>query len=229
LVEVDSIPSTQDSLAGHVRTGAEDVAVIRALTQTAGRGRFEREWHSPRGCSFSISIALFDYRDWPKPELLGIALAIAAAETAACDLAWPNDLVHDSNEGLRKVGGVLGEMVRTPDGSRVPVIGIGLNLRPGAFPDDIPGVSLEELGKQHNGDVVLSRLIDAVEHVPEPTDWAALAGDWSRRDKTAGKSYILPGDRIGRGVGISDHGHLIVAVDGEIVESPSADLVFKEV
>jgi BirA family biotin operon repressor/biotin-[acetyl-CoA-carboxylase] ligase len=112
--------------------------------QTAGRGRFERRWESPRGKSLLFSVLLR-----PSPEELPAArrhLAVAAVSLAlveaardvanvAVQLKWPNDLIvrngiaanrtfGDGMAGDKKVAGVLAEA--TSDGAIV--VGAGVNV-----------------------------------------------------------------------------------------------------
>jgi BirA family biotin operon repressor/biotin-[acetyl-CoA-carboxylase] ligase len=61
----------------------------------------------------------------------GVAASEAVAEVGGFDarLKWPNDLVVDD----RKLAGILAEA----DGASGVVVGMGLNLRSGAFPPEI--------------------------------------------------------------------------------------------
>src|SRR5438105_13243686 len=153
LVELQAIDSTQRFLRGLIDEGSMDMGAVLALEQTAGVGRYGRNWHSPKGSSLALSLALHDYADWPAPNFLGMAVAIAAAQALDCDVAWPNDLVltpaysggsvfsgrdgASLSQSYKKVGGVLSEIARAPDGRLVPLVGIGVNLTTVDFPPDI--------------------------------------------------------------------------------------------
>lgn len=106
--------------------------LLVAESQTAGRGRAGRSWHSVPGGALTFSLA------WrfalPIQGLLGLPLAVgvALAEALALfdvrvGLKWPNDVLKDGN----KLAGILVETVAMPasrQGGTWAVIGIGLNL-----------------------------------------------------------------------------------------------------
>lgn len=98
---------------------------IRADTQTAGRGRFQRTWISDRGglwLSAVVPLAHGDLERRTLPLAAGLAVCSALNEVGvrAFRLRWPNDvLVQD-----RKVAGLLIDQF-VPG---LAVIGIGLNV-----------------------------------------------------------------------------------------------------
>ena len=114
--------------------GAEGLCII-AREQTEGRGRLDRNWHSPKDAGLYFSIILrpsFKLFRWP---LISLAAALAVSDALAnvsqlrVDIKWPNDVVL----GDRKLAGILAETVETPDGAAV-VLGIGINLTSENFP-----------------------------------------------------------------------------------------------
>lgn len=241
LIELDSVDSTQSLLANFVREGRNTVAAVLAHEQTAGKGRAGRTWYSPRGESLSLSLALYDYADWPAPQFLSMAIAVAAAEAFDCDLAWPNDLVinpsarvgskddGEMSQRYRKVGGVLSEIVRAPSGTRIPVVGMGVNLAVAEFPQELEGVatSLALAGRERMDSAeACRRIISAIERVPEPNDWPSISASWERRDCTIGKLYRMPDGRIARAVRVGDRGQLVAVCGSDQVEVPSAEALF---
>ena len=129
VLRFESVPSTNLEAAEHAVKGAAEGLCIVAAEQTAGRGRLDREWVSPKGAGLYFSIVLrptFQQSDWP---LLTLMAAVAVHDTllVSCavqtDIKWPNDvLVAD-----RKLCGILAETVETKAG-RAVVLGIGINL-----------------------------------------------------------------------------------------------------
>lgn len=107
--------------------GAPEGALVVADHQTAGRGRWGREWLSEPGASLLFSVVLRP--PGGPPPLLSTAAGIAvcrALETearVACSLKWPNDVVVEG----RKIAGILVETHSAP-GDAV-VVGIGINHR----------------------------------------------------------------------------------------------------
>ncbi|KAA0224392.1 biotin--[acetyl-CoA-carboxylase] ligase [Fimbriimonadia bacterium ATM] len=221
----DSVESTQDYVVSAVLEGRTDLGGALAGHQTRGRGRHGRKWFSPPGSSLSLSVAFWDYADWERPELLGCAVALAAAEAFDCGVQWPNDVVIAG----RKVGGVIVELPQDSAGRRIPVVGVGINLGVEAFPPDVDGdpTSLQSEGHDvPTADAAARAILDALRSVPEPTEWASLRERWGGRDETVGKAYKLPGGKPGIARGISESGWLIVESDGDVVIVPSADAWF---
>jgi len=128
---VDSTGSTNADLAARARAGEDGGVALVALEQTAGRGRLDREWVSPRGSSVAISLLLRPRPAFPQwgwlSILAGMAVSSALAELAAdpsqVTLKWPNDVLI----GGAKVCGILSERIERPDGARA-VVGMGINV-----------------------------------------------------------------------------------------------------
>ena len=223
-VELAETPSTQAVAAEGVSAGEGPGAVL-ALHQTAGRGRFDRVWLSEPGASLNLSLAMRGYADHPEPWLVGMALAIAAAGSLHCRLRWPNDLVLDG----KKLGGILTDIVQDPQGRRIPVVGIGINLNQRAFPDEIADRAIS-LAQHREGTyepfAIAQSILARLEDMPEPTHWRALETAWALFDDTPGKRYLLPDGREAVGLGVGPHGELLCAVDGESLTVMAGDALF---
>ena len=127
--------STNADLLALARSGAEDGLWLRALRQTAGRGRLGREWQSPEGNLYASTLVRLRAGD-PPAATLALVAAVALQETvstflvagicqgttdagATLVLKWPNDLLL----GDAKLSGVLLE--RSED---AVVVGYGVNI-----------------------------------------------------------------------------------------------------
>jgi BirA family transcriptional regulator, biotin operon repressor / biotin---[acetyl-CoA-carboxylase] ligase len=113
--------------------------VAVADEQTAGRGRHGRTWTARPGAALLVSVRLRPALPPERLHLVTLAGAVAATE-AVHDVAgfearvkWPNDVVVDG----RKLAGILAEA----DGAGVVVVGMGLNLRAGAYSDELADVA----------------------------------------------------------------------------------------
>ena len=78
LISFDKIPSTQDYAHDLIaQRTASDKTVITALAQSAGRGRYKRNWVSHHGNLYSS----FIYKVVERDPRLSYAVAVAIAET----------------------------------------------------------------------------------------------------------------------------------------------------
>ena len=111
--------------------------VALAEHQTAGRGRMDRQWHSPGSSGLCLSMA---YTFGTRPQLLPcLTLAIGVGAVSALEkngargigLKWPNDLVVSDG----KLGGILTEVRPTSIDEVTIVTGIGLNYDFRGHPD----------------------------------------------------------------------------------------------
>lgn len=214
-VELESLDSTQNYVARCLRgdSGPPAPGVLLAREQTAGRGRFDRAWWSPPGSSLSMSLVFAAYPDAARPWLIGMAVAVAAATVVHCRLKWPNDLIVNS----RKIGGVLTEMMRGPQGRAIPVVGIGINLTQREFPPDIAPAAtslLLEYGAAPEANVLARRIVGVLSDLPEPDDWTSLAPVWNQFDDTKGRRYRLNSGEWGTAIGIGPQGELLCEVEG---------------
>lgn len=140
LLETDS---TNDECRRRIAAGAGHGLVVRAVRQTAGRGRRGRRWESPAGNLHLSQIVAIP--DRPVAELAFVA-GIAAAEAVAAvlpsgcalRLKWPNDLLLDG----RKLGGILIER----EGS-FAIVGIGVNVAVAPSVAAYPAIALAEAGR----------------------------------------------------------------------------------
>lgn len=223
-IHLDTIGSTQTEIVNRIARG-EKPSLLLADDQTDGHGRLGRKWSSERGNSLTVSIALWDYLDHPKPHLLGMSLALAAAGAIKCQLRWPNDLILNS----KKVGGLLTQVVLTPKGRRLPVIGIGINLNQSVFSADLDVIATSlklETGRTFNRDEVLSNVLNELEILPEPGQWSDIARIWHIFDQTPGKLYRLPNGDFAQALGVGSDGQLICSIDGETSSVQVADALF---
>lgn len=103
--------------------GNDGIAVL-AEEQTAGRGQYQRTWHSSRGGVW-LSVLVFPPPELRRPAVITAWAAVGVTETVQdvtgrpARLKWPNDVYFVG----RKVCGILCEQ------GRGTVVGIGLNVR----------------------------------------------------------------------------------------------------
>lgn len=134
---LDSVPSTNAELRARAARLSGPL-LLAAETQTAGRGRAGRRWHSAAGDSLCFSLAWCFSGPLLRLSGLSLAVGVAVAETLRTagwpvQLKWPNDLLLEG----AKLGGILIETAQAAgNASGVwAVIGIGLNVQPNAARD----------------------------------------------------------------------------------------------
>jgi len=221
VLRFESLPSTNTELARLASAGAAEGLAIVADEQTAGRGRLQRAWSSPKGAGLYFSILLrpaIPVDQWPLITFmaaLAVGDALLEATGLRTDIKWPNDLLS----GERKICGILAEAIDTPKG-RAVIVGIGINLTPSAFPAATS--VLEATGVKPDREAILAALLSAL------TRWYSLLGErekivaaWSSRSSYAiGKLVqVKNGDETWQGTtcGVEPDGALrLRIVNGEI-------------
>jgi BirA family biotin operon repressor/biotin-[acetyl-CoA-carboxylase] ligase len=163
ILRFDSLPSTNLEAARRAVEGAAEGVCVVAGEQTAGRGRLQRQWVSPKDAGLYFSIILrprFHQGVWPLLTLMA-AIAVHDALLDACsletDIKWPNDILVNE----KKLCGILAETVETSMG-RACVVGIGINLTSTVFSPDLNGVatSIEAAtGKRADVELILEGLV----------------------------------------------------------------------
>jgi len=203
----------------------EGVSVV-ADEQTAGRGRLQRAWSSPKGAGLYFSILLrptIAQNYWPLITFMAaIAVGDALREAAGVetDIKWPNDLLS----GERKICGILAEAIDTP-GGRAVILGIGINLTQSAFPPELEHVATsvsEATGSPVEREQILTALLDSLPRwyalLEQP---AQIVDAWSNRSSYAiGKLVqVSNGDDLWQGTtcGVEPDGALrLRTASGEI-------------
>jgi BirA family biotin operon repressor/biotin-[acetyl-CoA-carboxylase] ligase len=164
------IGSTNDEAYLWAKEGTPDLSVIVADEQTAGRGRGQRQWHTPAGGGLAFSVIIHpegmdDYENIPRLAGLG-ALAVTQAlkkkYNLPAQIKWPNDVLVNH----RKLAGILGEAHWTGNRLSALILGIGVNVSPESVPQDVDypatcvetvfGAHIDRLDLLHN---ILAELI----------------------------------------------------------------------
>jgi BirA family biotin operon repressor/biotin-[acetyl-CoA-carboxylase] ligase len=245
ILRFDSLPSTNLEASRRALEGAAEGLCVVASEQTAGRGRLERQWISPKGAGLYFSVVLrprIQQSSWP---LITLAAAIAVHEALldACslrtDIKWPNDILSNG----RKLCGILAETVDTAMG-RAVVLGIGINLTSFAFPPQLQEMATSvqlETGKVPNLETILRSLIITFERRYEMLQsnhgGEEILREWSIRSSYAnGKRIrVANGQEVFEGTtrGLENDGALRVETDegemrivrtGDVTELRELDL-----
>ncbi|MDB5761138.1 MAG: Biotin--[acetyl-CoA-carboxylase] ligase [Herminiimonas sp.] len=220
--------STNADLLARLESLTSAVLLV-AETQTAGRGRAGRAWHSAPGAALTFSLAWKFSRPLKALTGLPLAVGVAIAETLSrfdvdARLKWPNDVLRNGN----KLAGILIETASVKNAAHDgiwAVIGIGLNI---ALPDSIaarigrPIADMPALQMDRN--VLMAALLDGLSEVLVQFDAAgfgAFAARWNRLHAYAGQPVaILDRGHVlheGKAIGVDDSGRLLLeTVSGRV-------------
>lgn len=221
LVDRDTVASTNDEAMTLAGQGAPAWTVVRAASQSAGRGRRGKSFASPPGNSYTS----FILRPQGRPEqvaqialVAGLAVADAIAGIApglpAIRCKWPNDVLVDGH----KVCGILVEAASSGERVDHVVVGIGINL---VSHPEIEGHRIGDLAGLGGGiidrDAMLGALASALHgHVEawQAGGFGALREAWiARAAGIGGEVRIEDGARTLRGrlIDIDGEGALLLA------------------
>jgi BirA family biotin operon repressor/biotin-[acetyl-CoA-carboxylase] ligase len=146
----ESIGSTNDEALAWAANDTPDLSLVVADEQTAGRGRLDRKWFTPKDTALAFSLLLRPTAEEKTllTRIVGLA-ALAVADSLRkralnAQIKWPNDVLING----KKVCGILIESVWSGEDVDCVVIGIGINVLKGAIPPAesllFPATSLEE-------------------------------------------------------------------------------------
>ena len=227
LIRYESLPSTNTEAARLAAEGAAEGLCVVADEQTAGRGRLQRSWLSPKGAGLYFSALLrpsMPINQWSLITFMA-ALAVSDALRDACelktDIKWPNDLLA----GERKICGILAEAIETDKG-RAVVVGIGINLTTEAFPPNLNEVAIsveEATTKRPDREVLLAALLRAFSSwyllLQQSGGQQQILEAWASRSSFAkGKRVkVTNGNEVVTGItgGVESDGALRVETDTE--------------
>ncbi|WNL45638.1 biotin--[acetyl-CoA-carboxylase] ligase [Dyella sp. BiH032] len=218
-------------------SGAADLSVVIAETQSAGRGRRGRTWLSPPGLNLYLSC--LKRFDGGFAALSGLSLAVGvvllrALKSLGIDeagLKWPNDVLARGG----KLAGILVELSGEYQGPCAAVIGIGLNLRLTEALRDQAGQPTCDLATLAPGELpdrnrVAAALITALAEGLtqfEREGFAGFVDDYAARDLLKEVPLRVQGAQgtlEGLGAGVDERGALLVQAADGLHRIDSADV-----
>ncbi len=220
-----SIESTNARARELAQQGQTNVAVV-ADEQTGGRGRLDREWHSPSG---GIWLSILFRPEMPAVHapvytLAGAVATTRAVRTVGCEatIKWPNDVHVEGN----KLAGILTEMEGEADKISWIVVGIGINANvdPDTLPTDHPATSLRAENGAVNRRRLTQDLLAEFWTLSKNTDtvlpgWRALNSTIGNRVRVSTPTEEITGDAVG----IEYPGTLRVETETETIEVNAGD------
>jgi BirA family biotin operon repressor/biotin-[acetyl-CoA-carboxylase] ligase len=225
----DSIGSTNDEALAWATAGARDMSIVVANEQTMGRGRYDRPWITPHATALAMSIVLRPSMEERShlSRIVGLA-ALAVSDALQIrnldpEIKWPNDILLN----MRKVAGILIELVWSGENVECVVIGIGINVTKGAVPStDIlrfPAISLEHvLGQPPERVALLHDILANIITLRPHLGTDAFIASWQKKIAYNGRQVQVDmgGEKtvIGKVVGLESDGSLRIRdADGKYI------------
>lgn len=221
-----SISSTNDYLLTLPKEIPAPNEVCIALSQTAGRGQYDRQWFSPSGSNlyFSQRLRMVNNRVIEGITLIvGIILCQILREVTQlpCLVKWPNDIFLAG----KKLAGILTEIAIDEKGNKYLIVGIGLNVSiPSDFCDQLPNAT--DLASHHvtdfDSELFLAKLITTLDHSLHyviVNGWSHYYYLWRQYDVLWHQPVQVKtpaGDISGIAQGITETGHLQLLHQGDI-------------
>ena len=145
IIFLPEIDSTNDLIKKYLINNISEGLVVVAETQTGGRGRRGRSWHSPPETGIYLSTLLKPDLELSKISIITLLAGVAAILTINefsnqnAYLKWPNDILIDS----KKVCGLLCEIIKKNRELDGVIIGIGINVNqiPEQFPEHLKNIA----------------------------------------------------------------------------------------
>lgn len=234
--------STNDVAEKLGRDGVKEGAVVFAESQTKGRGRLGRAWHSSQGKGLWFSVLL---RPPIEPQAAtritvasatAMARALRAVTELPCDIKWPNDILI----GERKLCGILMEMNAEIEKVHYLVLGIGVNVNfdIADFPQELRKIATSlkiESGRAWRRADLAARILeelDACYRRAISGDFASVAEEWESLCATLGRNVeIVSGPRLvqGRAESLDNEGALLVRTQhGRLERIIGGDVILKK-
>ena len=228
--EIDSTNSWIKSLA---KEGAEHGTLAVAEFQSAGRGRFDRKWDAPEGCSIMMTLLLRPQFSPQYASMLTLVMGLAVAQAVQelgfeVSIKWPNDVVISR----KKICGILTEMGTNGLEISYVLIGVGINVNLREFPEEMQDKATSlflESGREYDRNQIIALVMKHFEKYYEKfvqtCDFTHLLEDYHKILANLNQPVrVLDGENSFEGIskGIDARGELLVEREDKSVVKVSA-------
>lgn len=210
--------------------GAAHGTLVVADSQSGGKGRRGRSWHSPKGSAIAMSLILKPELEPEKASMLTLvqAMAVVKAIEEVCQVSsqikWPNDILVNE----KKVCGILTEMHLEKTKISSIIIGCGINVNQDDFPEEIAEIATSlkiEIGKSFSREALIGSVCRYFEmyfqQFMDRKDLSGMADEYNEYLISKGRKVKVldpKGEFVGEALGINALGELLVKrADGETV------------
>lgn len=223
LIFKKTIDSTQNH-AFRILDRYDGNIVIVSGQQTAGRGRFKREWLSPEETGLYMSLVL-------RPNVtnqemivfnlfmsLAISSAIRESTGLKSGIKWPNDIFIND----KKVCGFLTEVISADNIVDTIVCGIGININPSPVTGSLGTATsiAGELGREFDVNHFTEVLFDKIEYYYDKflhASFSSIKEDWLCQAIIFNRELTITTVKEklrGKALDITDDGYLVI-LDGD--------------
>ena len=154
IIWLQSVDSTNEEAKRHI-SDIDNLSVLSALEQTAGRGQRGNTWTSTPGENLMFSIVLKDPKISARDQFVLNEIAslsvvdFLSMHGISARIKWPNDIYV----GLKKICGILIENSLQGSAISSSIIGIGLNINQRNFNVNLPNPTSMILAREENTDM----------------------------------------------------------------------------
>lgn len=222
---LESTNTTADQMASQ---GAPEGSVVMAQGQTAGRGRWGRNWESPFCKNLYISTVFKPNVSPAQVPVLALVAGLAAVRMLAKDygsvaqVKWPNDIWISG----KKAGGILAEMHTENNRVSHVVVGLGLNVNATAddFSPEVAAIATSlhlATGKSFSIDemaVNWSHHLNQCYHEFNTSGFGAMQSEYEKSMALKGEHVKIEGmnpEMTGVVTGVDSQGRLLLNQGGE--------------
>lgn len=226
-INLDEVDSTNEYLKRLVADGwnSDDITVVSAQYQTAGKGRRGRQWLTEPGTALTFSVLLKPKMNLSDCAMLTPVMAMAVRRALAdmdieTSIKWPNDIII----GGKKICGILTEAIAETGHI---IIGCGVNTNQESFPEELLDRSTSVLIETDDCVDHDSLLESIIYHLEKLIDVFMETGDFTNLKDEYEEALISmnsevtvldpEGEYNGKCLGIDERGQLKVDRDGEVI------------
>ena len=238
--EIDSTQNFAQQIAADRK---EEGTIIIAEKQTAGRGRLERKWTSPKG-GIWFSLIIHPKFDVASSTLVPIAGAVALAKSiksilnVEVSVKWPNDITLNG----KKVAGMLVDASFQANSIDYLILGVGINFdidskklekRLSKSPNFYGVNSLRKIDDTTPPKLLLKEFLVQFEKILSHLDKgekSRIVKEWTKRAESIGKKIAIntsDGKISGISEGIDNDGALKLKTSKGIKKIFVGDVVLK--
>ncbi len=227
IIRLNTVDSTNDYCKALILEGKSNIVVL-AQEQIKGRGRFGRNWYSPKGglyMSFLLKV-----KDIEKAKYLTFSAALSVLHSIPekTKIKWPNDLYYCD----LKIAGILTETIISEENHAI--IGIGVNLNQETMPKKIASFATSlkiETAKHYDIDNISQKIIDNFQHYLiryEVGELDDIRKEIIKNSFMMDKQVMINtinGEITGKVINIDESCNLVIEKeDGKIISVPEGDL-----